>query len=162
MLLGQEGRCFYSGVLMECVVPNSHWRMSLERLDNNLGYSLDNCVLPAAEFNTSDFSKNKKGCYEVYGTAQWSRRKVAEVPFLRIRDVDANRLAEAVEEAHSSSLFPYFREAFCDQHGEYARRSDGPLSKTKVYKRSYTYQYRRTLRGTLSNMLSGARRRSKF
>merc|ERR1712226_1353263 len=68
----QEGRCYYSGVPMELLIPNSHWRMSLERLDNNLGYTLDNSVLIAAEFNASDHSRNKATTM-VYGTAQWSR-----------------------------------------------------------------------------------------
>ena len=78
MLWSQGARCYYSGVPLECLQPNSHWRMSLERLDNNLGYDMENCVLIAAEFNTSDQSRNKaKG--EVSGTAQWSRAKVQYV-----------------------------------------------------------------------------------
>jgi len=55
----QGGRCFYSGVPMEYTRTHSHWRMSLERIDNELGYTNNNCVLVAAEFNTSDYSKNK-------------------------------------------------------------------------------------------------------
>ena len=63
---------------LECLQRNSHWRISLERLDNNLGYDMENCVLIAAEFNTSDQSRNKaKG--KVSGTAQWSRAKVQYV-----------------------------------------------------------------------------------
>lgn len=75
ILLEQEGRCYYSGVPMECRVPRSHWRMSLERLENGAGYTRTNCVLVALEFNTSDFSKNKN-VVRLNGTAQWSREKV--------------------------------------------------------------------------------------
>ena len=48
--------------------------MSLERLNNDLGYTVANCVLIAAEFNTGDFSRNKN-TIEVHGTAQWSKAK---------------------------------------------------------------------------------------
>lgn len=75
MLWVQGGRCYYSGVPMEYLLPNSHWRMSLERLDNTLGYGVDNCVLIASEFNTPDHSLNS-ATSEVHGTAQWSRQKV--------------------------------------------------------------------------------------
>ena len=78
MLWAQRGRCYYSDVPMEMLLPNSHWRMSLERVDNSQGYSTQNCVLIASEFNTSDYSRNRAR-YEVYGTAQWSREKVAHV-----------------------------------------------------------------------------------
>lgn len=76
MLLFQSGRCYYSGVPMECNTPRSDWRMSLERLNNDTGYTTDNCVLVALEFNSSDFSRNKKNVFRIHGTAQWSREKV--------------------------------------------------------------------------------------
>lgn len=79
MLLMQGGRCYYSGMPMECTIPKSHWRMSLERVDNENGYTKDNCVLVAREFNTSDFSRNRKNVIKVHGTAQWSRQKVQYV-----------------------------------------------------------------------------------
>ena len=45
----QKGRCYYSQMPMEFIQPNSHWRMSLERIDNRQGYSVNNCVLVAAD-----------------------------------------------------------------------------------------------------------------
>merc|ERR1712190_380295 len=78
MLEAQGGRCYYSGVPIEWRLPNSQWRMSLERVDNDLGYEKANCVLIAAEFNTPDYSRNK-AVHKVYGTAQWSRNKVEQV-----------------------------------------------------------------------------------
>lgn len=78
MLVAQGGRCYYSGVPMECIFPKSHWRMSLERINNDIGYTRENCVLIAQEFNTSDFSRNRN-TVKVSGTAQWSRQKVQYV-----------------------------------------------------------------------------------
>ena len=59
MVEQQNCRCAYSGVPMEMLVPNSHWRMSLERLNNSEGYSRENCVLIACEFNTGDCSRHR-------------------------------------------------------------------------------------------------------
>lgn len=78
ILLIQDGRCFYSGVPMECLVPHSHWRVSLERLDNGRGYTRENVALVAAEFNTPDYSRNR-GVVVIHGTAQWSRDKFEQV-----------------------------------------------------------------------------------
>ena len=77
MLLAQHGRCFYSGVPMRYDQPHVDWQMSLERLDNSLGYTKNNCVLIALEFNTSDHSKH--AVREVRGSSQWSRAKVMHV-----------------------------------------------------------------------------------
>ena len=59
MVERRNGLCAYSGVPMEMCLPHSHWRMSLERLNNSKGYSSENCVLVAGEFNTGDFSQNR-------------------------------------------------------------------------------------------------------
>ena len=100
MLVCQEGRCAYSGVSMEAIIPNSHWRMSLERVDNDLGYTPGNSVLVAAEFNTSDYSRCpgvKKETIE--GTAQWSVHKVHQVSALRRTNMDLASLARDIAEA---------------------------------------------------------------
>ena len=78
LLAKQGGRCFYSGVPLEYKLVHTHWRLSVERLDNSLGYTLENCVLIALEFNTPDYSRNT-AVTEVFGTAQWSREKVWHV-----------------------------------------------------------------------------------
>ena len=38
LILYQEGRCAYSGVQMENLLPHSDWRMSLERVNTTVGY----------------------------------------------------------------------------------------------------------------------------
>lgn len=84
MLERQEGRCFYSGIPINLFGPHMHWKASLERLCNEDGYTVANCVFVAAEFNTSDHSRNH-AVNKVHGTAQWSRDKVQQVLGLRHR-----------------------------------------------------------------------------
>jgi hypothetical protein len=55
----QWGRCAYSRMPMRCQAKVG-WKCSVERLDNDLGYTPSNCVLVCNEFNTP---------------AQWSREK---------------------------------------------------------------------------------------
>ena len=137
MLMKQEGRCAYSGIAMEVLAPFSHWRMSLERINNAAGYVKDNCVLVAAEFNTPDFSK-QKGVrkHEVRGTAQWSTEKVAVVSNVGAASVSLSQLEADVETAWS---LPRIRVA---GHGDYG------------------YLYNRTLRGKAKSLANTAKRRS--
>eukprot|EP00397_Hematodinium_sp_SG-2012_P046974 GEMP01053257.1.p1 GENE.GEMP01053257.1~~GEMP01053257.1.p1 ORF type:complete len:339 (+),score=19.92 GEMP01053257.1:383-1399(+) len=69
----QHGLCYYSGIKM-LLEPCSDWMCSVERLDNNRGYVVDNVVLICAEFQTSDYSGKAK--FPVKGSAQWSKEKV--------------------------------------------------------------------------------------
>lgn len=46
----QNGKCYYSGIQM-IPQPNSNWQCSLERFDNNKGYTTDNISLVCLEFN---------------------------------------------------------------------------------------------------------------
>ncbi|CAE7582598.1 pmpB [Symbiodinium natans] len=78
MLWLQGGRCYYSGVPLHCARGPADWVWSLERLDNSVTYTKENCVLIAREFQTSDQSRNKAR-YPVFGTAQWSRSKASHV-----------------------------------------------------------------------------------
>lgn len=48
----QKGLCFYSGIPMN-YVPNTNWKISIERLNDNKGYHIDNIVLVCLEFNNS-------------------------------------------------------------------------------------------------------------
>ena len=55
----QEGKCFYSGLMM--MTETVAWQASLERLDPDLGYTEKNCVLCCLEFNHM---------------TQWSQQKI--------------------------------------------------------------------------------------
>ena len=55
----QQGRCAYSNIPM-VFKPKSEWQCSIERLDDNKGYTKDNVKLVCLEFNTPK---------------QWSREK---------------------------------------------------------------------------------------
>ena len=100
MVEQQNCRCAYSGVPMEMLVPNSHWRMSLERLNNSEGYSRENCVLIACEFNTGDCSRHRGvDAKTVEGSGQWSLQKVRAVFQLRHQPLDSESLAKDITEA---------------------------------------------------------------
>lgn len=49
----QEGRCHWFGTKTMSLHPNSSWQMSLDRLNPERGYVMDNCVLCCLEFNVS-------------------------------------------------------------------------------------------------------------
>ena len=57
----QHGRCYISGIVLQCRTL-AKWQASPERLDNTRGYTKDNTVLIALEFNTAK---------------QWNRAKFA-------------------------------------------------------------------------------------
>ena len=68
----QKGKCFYSNIEM-CKKSYSDWTCSLERLDNNLGYTKDNSVLICLEFNTA--------------CTQWSLEKIKAIPELLKKEI---------------------------------------------------------------------------
>ncbi len=73
----QKGCCYYSKLPMTAR-PKSQWQCSLERLDPDGGYTVDNCVLCCLEFNAP---------------SQWRADKV--MALLNIQpDVDAARILE--------------------------------------------------------------------
>ncbi|CAE8735381.1 unnamed protein product [Polarella glacialis] len=107
MLWTQEARCAYSGIAMEILIPNSHWRMSLERKNNLMGYSRENCVLIASEFNSSDYSRHPGiRSSDVLGTAQWSADKVQSVLAVRHINLDVRLLGIDIEEARLPKFQP--------------------------------------------------------
>ncbi|CAE7729359.1 pmpB [Symbiodinium sp. CCMP2592] len=95
LVLEQGGLCAYSGVPMELLKPHSHWRASIERIDNRQGYVKENCCLIAAEFNSAVHKTcNEEGSSG--GSAQWSRQKVQEVARVREEQVQLQRLQEGI------------------------------------------------------------------
>lgn len=178
MLGRQEGRCFYSGIAMQILEPNSHWRMSLERLDNKLGYTVENCALIAAEFNSSDYSSS--AVHEVHGSAQWSRAKWHAVPVLREIALDLQPLASSIDGASGRQRLRLQRsipshvanslgQKWCcgcanfkptDNFYADLRLACALFSQCKTCCRQKTYHYNRTLSGNVSSMLGRARERA--
>ncbi|CAE8598900.1 unnamed protein product, partial [Polarella glacialis] len=184
MVVEQEGRCAYSGVAMEMLMPNSHWRMSLERRTNTEGYSRNNCALIAAEFNTSDYSRHPGvDLAEVGGTAQWSEAKFRSVFELRLFAMDLCQLAKDIRDARikqpSSRLPVTSWPRSPNAAGEWSCCSCGlqkyPSEFYKNHRQTgdlHSYckacakeRYRRrgkTFRGNAQRLLVQARRRSRF
>jgi hypothetical protein len=74
LLWAQRGLCAYSRFPMS-FAQNSHWKCSIERIDNRLGYTPGNVILICNEFNTADASQNQNvDPTDIEGTAQWSRQ----------------------------------------------------------------------------------------
>ena len=183
MIKGQRGRCAYSGVPMEICMPNSHWRMSLERRNNSIGYSRQNCVLVAGEFNTGDFSQGR-GVNRaiVKGTAQWSPSKVQAVFQLRRQKVDLQVFHGDVRKALEK---PKLHQLPCQaepldgpsaaQPGQIrcsrcqrflAPRRFTPSERVRggyciACKREYNQAFSSTLRGHVQNCLMSARPRAR-
>eukprot|EP00438_Fugacium_kawagutii_P031699 Skav232928 [mRNA] locus=scaffold1477:1059796:1060998:- [translate_table: standard] len=183
MLKCQRARCACSGVPMQVRVPNSHWRMSLERKNNSKGYSGENCVFVAAEFNTCDYSQaNGVDQTAVRGTAQWSPEKVQAVFGLRQQKVDLEALSADIQEAHHRPKLrrrvyhaklpagptpPEPGQIYCGMCSTYLdpvrfTPSEGRHGgRCQACMRKYHCDYYSTLRGHVSNLCCGARRRAK-
>lgn len=61
MWIEQKARCYYTNIPMNV---NGKWKFSIERLDNDVGYTRANSVLVVAEVN--------------HGNAHWSKEKAAQ------------------------------------------------------------------------------------
>lgn len=98
-ILDQQGRCAYSGVQMELLLPHSDWRMSLERVNNAVGYVPENCVLIAAEFNTTENISRRVTNKETAGSSKWSLDKVQHFGTERLLHVDLQVLGKSIKAA---------------------------------------------------------------
>eukprot|EP01083_Nonionella_stella_P075637 205677_1 len=68
----QQWRCYYSNIPL-VFDKKSPWKFSIERLDNDLGYTLDNTRFIAIIFNTMG---NTRSTHNVTGSPQWNREKM--------------------------------------------------------------------------------------
>lgn len=182
MLAGQDGKCAYSGVSMEAEQPNSHWRMSLERVENSKGYTSSNCVLVAAEFNSSDYSRARNVNPEcIVGTAQWSLHKVQTVPRLQKQLVDMNQLYFDIElakrprtpQSHALSMTQcsiclsvlprqaFSRRIFSASGLSPFCKDCATHSQQQIQQVNYVKSYYTSLRGHLARCLGHARERAK-
>jgi len=70
----QGGLCYYSGIPFQFgLYEETWWIPSAERLDVSKGYVKDNVVLVCLEFNTQDYTNNRK--YESQGSGAWNKEK---------------------------------------------------------------------------------------
>lgn len=185
-ILRQEGRCAYSGVQMQLLLPHSDWRMSLERIDNAIGYVPENSVLIAAEFNTMEKISKKVPMQATSGSSKWSLQKVQGVRAQRLRNVDLQILDESIQAARArrgpfavpssiasfegevAGILGHFRcsrcgvwkPANCFSLGKTSRR--GLQDKCKQCASEYQIAHRMTLRGHIQRMLGHARGRHKL
>jgi hypothetical protein len=88
MLIQQKGRCFYSNVPLTFKRANGHyvredWRISIERINEAGGYTQDNVVLIAGEFQSS----SRKTIRDTLESYQWSIDKV-----MHLVQVNSNKL----------------------------------------------------------------------
>ena len=186
LILRQRGRCAYSGVPMEILWPHSDWRMSLERLSNQVGYQQQNCVLIAAEFNTPGLtSKRVTSCLPL-GSSKWSREKVQNLRAERLLNIDILSLGETVRAARAKqavlpppvllfSLKGQTQEApghlRCSRCGIWKLPQSFTLKRAgesghrkncKTCDNEYKVAYRMTLRGHILELIAGARRRHRL
>eukprot|EP01084_Bolivina_argentea_P257564 433982_1 len=73
ILSKQNWRCYYSDIPLE-FEPGTAWNFSIERLNNNVGYSMDNTRFICNIFNT--FANSARPRYNIKGSPQWSRDKM--------------------------------------------------------------------------------------
>jgi hypothetical protein len=69
----QNGKCYHSGIPMN--YDRNEWRISVDRLNNNKGYTIDNIVLCCLEFN---------------GREQWTISKIHEMLAILDKNVTEN------------------------------------------------------------------------
>ena len=76
MLEAQKFKCHYSGIPMS-LTDKGDWKWSVERIDNNKGYTKDNCALICEEFQSTDFTV--RAMHPVRGSPQWNRTKFQQL-----------------------------------------------------------------------------------
>eukprot|EP01083_Nonionella_stella_P140476 430856_1 len=76
MLERQKFRCYYSRIPMQ-FCSNTDWKCSIERLDNYLGYTKDNCVLICSEFNSTD--NTVRANTRTSGSGQMNKSKFQQI-----------------------------------------------------------------------------------
>jgi hypothetical protein len=171
LLWKQRGRCAYSRRAAN-LVPNTEWRCSLERINNNTGHVKGNVLFVCREFNTPNNSRNST-VHRVYGTAQWSRQKFLAVPTLAKKPLDLELLHREISVARVGGRRGGGRRKRRQHDGGKHRRcsrcevlkslsdfdkkataSDGLQSYCKSCKQEDNDEYRRTLRGSMKSAMS--------
>ena len=93
----QGGRCHVSGAALSFdFQAQGFFAPSPERLENEQGYSPENCVIICRAFQSGDASRNKtrgRLSHPVTGTSQWTREKFGLVRTLAVEAESAERTA---------------------------------------------------------------------
>lgn len=71
--LEQKGLCYYSFIKLQ---KNGDYQMSLERKNQNLGYTKDNCCLICLEFNVGEWDIFNKSNNATEKTSGWNKEKI--------------------------------------------------------------------------------------
>ena len=185
LILKQQALCAYSRVDLELATPKSHWRISLERLNNNQGYARENVALIAMEFNSAVRMSSRA---LVSGSAQWSKQKFERLPIERGFNVDLNNLEKDIQTAAKRSYASSHTAHQTDIPSStvettlYTDQERLRCSKCKCWKHSQQFSmearnktgfqscckqcaselhlvWRQTLRGFVSNLVNNARTR---
>lgn len=177
--LAQEGRCAYSGIVLD-IRKGAPWSASLERIDNNNGYVSGNVAIVCLEFNTADFSVVATN--PVHGNSQWSRWKINALSSLCSTVVDEQAWLQTVAEAsqrRTSTCGPRKRRCLCEMTGnifcngcrtykprwEFSAHQRGLLgtrSECKMCARERIYAYHCTVKGRLMTLVRSARARARL
>lgn len=149
----QNGKCYYSGIQMN-LQTSSDWKCSLERLDDNKGYIIENIVLVCYEFNTR---------------VGWGLEKVQEMLLLICENYDDTILLQEIESnINRVKSKRKWQSNVTNELGHYKCKNCGIFkSKDKFYRdinldckdcnAKYKKEYRSTAPGHLRKLFSHAK-----
>jgi hypothetical protein len=149
----QNGRCYYSGIQMT-PQPSSNWQCSLERFDDDKGYTIDNIVLVCLEFNNS---------------AKWTLEKIKRTIFLvheyhdnilLLQEIDNNLNTIKPQSKHKPNVTNDKGEFKCKKCDIFKSQEDfiKDLSKgCKDCRVKYKKDYKSTINGHLYTLLDNCK-----
>lgn len=155
----QNGKCYYSGIEMN-LQKCSDWQCSLERLDNNKGYIIDNVVLVCLEFN---------------GRVKWTKEKIKEMVLKILEIPDIEQILKDINNAISFKkvrrprreiiykMIKNIKHWKCDKCDEFKpinelRKREGGCIECRIKKRK---EYLATIKGHIHLLLDGAKKHTK-
>lgn len=151
----QDGKCYYSGIPMNYDIHE--WQVSLERLNDDLGYIKSNIVLCCLEFNSR---------------IHWSHEKIQEMLDILDQNIQENLVNFELEVKEKNKMVKVIKSIIndivhynCTQCGEI--KSEEHFAKScirigcKDCRSLNTSIYQNTPRGALHKLVSDADARSK-
>ncbi len=159
----QEGKCYYSGIVMNCKT-NHNWKCSPERLDPNIGYTKENTVLVCLEFNIQK---------------QWSLNKMESLINLVKIEHDSDKIIEDItiqlnhkkeikrrknREKHVIENIEYLECNYCGEfkpYDNFVKKRNQYTTICKTCKAKDTKNRRSTIKGKLRRLLDNAKQRTR-